>query len=87
MVEFKCLTLFKIFHTFYIFYIITYLSPNFEVEGEWIGVAIRITEKAKNESRKKLKHIGKCYIFKVASKYFATTDYTGDKKFTHYRIF
>ena len=43
---------------------ITYFSPNFEVEGEWIGVAVRITchvflfsEKAGNENRKKLKRI------------------------------
>ena len=54
---------------------ITYFSPNFKVEGEWTGVAVRITchvfmfsEKAENENRKKLKRIGKSYIFKVESK-------------------
>ena len=48
---------------------------------------ILFSEKAENENRKKLKHVGKSYIFEVASKYFATIDYMGDKKFTHYRIF
>lgn len=55
---------------------ITYFSPNFKVEGEWTGVAVRITchvfmfsEKAENENRMKLKRIGKSYIFQVESKY------------------
>ena len=49
------------------------------MEGEWTGVAVRVTchvfmfsEKAKNENRKKLKRIGKSYIFKVESKYFVS---------------
>ena len=49
------------------------------MEGEWTGVAVRVTchvfmfsEKAKNKNRKKLKRIGKSYIFKVESKYFVS---------------
>ena len=79
MVELKRLTFFLNFHTFLHILHITYFSPNFEVEGEWIGVAVRITchvflfsQKAENENRKKLKRIGKSYIFKVESKYFVS---------------